>query len=346
MNEKYLEYIDNIRKNNINEDYLKEKLHLEKLAKQKRTKKIFLNISSTIILLFGVLTAFTFFSKENIFSNKLDFSTLSILGISTIALTATLLMKYLQTDNEDNNSEKYLKDIYLDELSELKYSIELLKNKAGKNQDTEKNISNIIDDYIKNKFTDSFIQNRIDSNYKEEAIKNNKVNNLINYIENKTNRLDDEILRLRKSANLNLVIGSLSTFIAIFCLLYEVFYNEIDFSNNVQILSHYIPRISLVLFIEIFAFFFLKLYKSNLFEIKYFNNEKTNIEFKIFSLKTAILYEDKEMINACISNFINIERNFILKKDESTIDLEKHKYDNINNTDLKDLILGILKTNK
>ncbi len=345
MNEKYFEYLENQRleNKNINDEYNKTKLLLEKLAKQRRIRSKLLGLSSILIVLFGLLLMISYFFKKEVFFKEIDSSTLSILVLSTIALTATLLMRYLRTDNEDNNSEKYFKDIYLNELSELKYNIEILKNKSGKNHDTEKNISNIIDEFIANKFTDSYIQNRIDSNYKDEAIKNNKVSSLINYIENKANRLDDEILRLRKSANLNLVIGSLSTLIAIFCLLYEVFYNEIDFKDNIDILSHYIPRISLVLFIEIFAFFFLKLYKSNLFEIKYFNNEKTNIEFKIFSLKTAILYEDKEMINACISNFIKIERNFVIKKDESTIDLEKHKYDNLSNNDLKELILGIFK---
>lgn len=274
----------------------------------------------------------------------MDIVSIVIVLVSIFIGIGIALMNYLQS-NDDNKKDNYIKEIYLNELSELKYNIEILKNKSGNGKETEININSIVEEAIQNKFSDRFIQNRIEENYKKEAIKDKKINNLIFSIESKSNRLDDEILRLRKSANLNLVIGTLSTFLAIFSLVYEVFYNEISFTNTTQILSHYIPRISLVIFIEIFAFFFLKLYKSNLFEIKYFNNEKTNIDFKVFSLKTAIYYEDTEMIKSCISNFIETERNFIIKKDESTIDLEKHKYDNLSNTDLKDMLLGILKTN-
>jgi len=344
MREDYYDYLEQERNSLERNEYLREKLLFERQAKLKRIRNRIISIISLVVLLLATLVIILyFFIKKDSFLSEFNSSSLSILGISAIALTGTFLMKYLQTNSDDYKSDKYIKDIYLDELSELKYNIEVLKNKTGKGQETEKNISMIIDEFIKTKFSDRFIQERIESNYKDDAIKNKKINNLINYIENNSNRLDHEILRLRKSANLNLVIGTLSTFLAIFCLVYEVFYNEISFSNNTQVLSHYIPRVSLVIFIEIFAFFFLKLYKSNLYEIKYFNNEKTNIDFKIFSLKTAIYYEDKDMINNCINSFINTERNFIIKKDESTIDLEKHKHDTMNNTDLKELILGLLK---
>lgn len=342
MREEYFEYLDEINSKKRNE-YLREKEFLEKQAKLKRLKnRVVLFMSMIVIFSTLIMFIYHLVSEEN-FLSELNTSKLTIIATIFTAAIGSLLMKYLQTNNNVDKSDKYIKDIYLNELSELKYSIEVLKNKSGKGQETEKNISSIIDEFIKTKFSDSFIQERIESNYKEEAIKNKKINNLINYIENNSSRLDNEIARLRKSANLNLVIGSLSTFLAILCLVYEVFYNEIDFAETTKVLSHYIPRISLVIFIEIFAFFFLKLYKANLYEIKYFNNEKTNIDFKIFSLKTAIYYDDKEMINNCINSFIKTERNFIIKKDESTIDLEKHKYDNLSNTDLKDLLLGFLK---
>ena len=339
MREEYFEYLDEINSKKRNE-YIKEKMFFEKQAKLRRFRNRILLISSLFILSTTlVLFIYYLIKKENFFT-EISSSSITIVGTTTLALIGTLLMKYLQTNSEVDKSDKYIKDIYLNELSELKYSIEILKNKSGKGQETEKNISGIIDEFIKTKFSDSFIQERIESNYKEEAIKNKKINNLINYIENNSNRLDNEIERLRKSANLNLVIGSLSTFLAIFCLVYEVFYNEINFSESTQVLSHYIPRISLVIFIEIFAFFFLKLYKSNLYEIKYFNNEKTNIDFKIFSLKTAIYYEDKEMINNCINSFINTERNFTEIGTELSKKLE-YKYPDKLENDIRKYLAGL-----
>ena len=83
--------------------------------------------------------------------------------------------------------------------------------------------------------------------------------------------------------------------------------------------------ISLSLFIEIFSFFFLKLYKSGLTEIKYFQNELTNIEMKFVSLDTALCTGEKDTITGVISEFSKTERNFILEKGQSTVELECSK---------------------
>jgi hypothetical protein len=347
MNDDYFEYLKEMRKTEKKLlDHKKEVLDTKAKINRFRARIYHIINILAIILVFLYLIAFLFFNDNSFFAviKKLDSSNITLIVLIMTVSAGFFLIRYLQTNSTVKDDD--FKDIYLNELSELKYNIEILKNKNGNGNETILNINEIIEEAIKNKFSDKYIEDRIEANYKDQSVKNRKINNLISYIENKSNRLDDEILRLRKSGNLNLVIGSLTTFLAILGLVYEVFFNEIDFKNNIQLLSHYIPRLSLLIFIEFFAFFFLKLYKSNLFEIKYFNNEKTNIDFKIFSLKTAIHFEDKEMINTCINNFIDTERNFIIKKDESTIDLEKHKYDNISNSDLKDLILGIIKNDK
>ncbi|NHN24297.1 hypothetical protein FIA58_001300 [Flavobacterium jejuense] len=347
MKEEYSDYINKIihEKSEI-EDLIEErKKKIEKFEKRNIRKKR-LSFFAGLFLSLSISLSIFFYFKENIIFDKTKSTTFLLALLSITIALGFYLMKYLQPNMIKKNSHNNFEKNYLEELSEIKYNIELLKKKSGKTEDTEININDIVEKAIENKFNDNYIEEKINSNFKEEAQKNKKNNSLLYYIESKSNRLDEEILRLRKSANLNLVIGTLSTFLAIFCLVYEVFYNGINFKNNVEILSHYIPRISLVIFIEFFAFFFLKLYKSNLYEIKYFNNEKTNIDFKIFSLRTAIQLDDKEMIKLCISNFIETERNFIIKKDETTIDFERHKFDNVNNSELKDLLLGVLKTNK
>ena len=121
-------------------------------------------------------------------------------------------------------------------------------------------------------------------------------------------------------------------------MIYEVFATEVDFSDSVKLLSHYLPRLSLIIFIEIFAFFFLRLYKASLFDIKYFNNEKTNIDFKIISLNVAILKQNDTLIQTTINELVKTERNFKLGKEESTVELEQLKTEKENNKLLSQIL--------
>ncbi|MBK1650538.1 hypothetical protein CKO36_18730 [Rhabdochromatium marinum] len=84
----------------------------------------------------------------------------------------------------------------------------------------------------------------------------------------------------------------------------------------------YLPKLSLVLLIELFAFFFLKLYRYSLMEVKYFQNEITSCEIKMMGLVASI---DSELKASVVDHFIAVERNFILKKDERTIDLAREE---------------------
>ena len=82
-----------------------------------------------------------------------------------------------------------------------------------------------------------------------------------------------------------------------------------------------------------FSFFFLKLYKSGLSEIKYFQNELTNVEMKFISLDISLRGKNTELISDVVSEFSKTERNFILNKGQTTVEIERGKLDNevINN---------------
>lgn len=102
----------------------------------------------------------------------------------------------------------------------------------------------------------------------------------------------------------------------------------IDNSKTLFILFliSFIPRLSVSIFIELFSFFFLRMYKRNLDEIKYLNNERTNIELKLIALESAILNKDDEnTLGKILIELSKTERNFILKKGESTVEVEKEK---------------------
>lgn len=80
------------------------------------------------------------------------------------------------------------------------------------------------------------------------------------------NRITRELFGLKVRSNWNLAIGSTISVIALIVL--GVFINSENFNDSdyLKVLVHFLPRLSLVLFIEIFALFFLRLYKLELFQ--------------------------------------------------------------------------------
>ncbi len=114
-------------------------------------------------------------------------------------------------------------------------------------------------------------------------------------------------------------------------------------SNEViSFLIHFIPRLTFVLLIELFAYFFLKLYKSSLSEIKYFQNEITNIEAKHLALRAAFLAGSVTLSNKVISSFVDTERNHILEKGQTTVDLERSRIDREQWTDVAKTLSSVL----
>jgi hypothetical protein len=148
-------------------------------------------------------------------------------------------------------------------------------------------------------------------------------------------RLGKEIDKLSRRANVNLTIGSLVTIVALMTLGLVVFQNTQHFESWMDMLYHYIPRLSLIIFVEVFAYFFLKLYKANLNDMKYYQNELTTVEMKLASITTAIHFGKDTDISSISSELSRTERNFILKKGETTVDIEKAKLDK---GDLKDIL--------
>jgi hypothetical protein len=90
-------------------------------------------------------------------------------------------------------------------------------------------------------------------------------------------RLHDGLSALGRRGNLNLVIGTLTTCAAVGLLIYMVLGHSMKTSSTPELLSYYIPRISTVVFVEIFGFFFLRLYKASLSDLKYYQNELTTL---------------------------------------------------------------------
>lgn len=97
-------------------------------------------------------------------------------------------------------------------------------------------------------------------------------------------RLRGEIGALANRGNLNLAIGAGVTIAAILVLVWVVFAQK-EIKDAAQLASFYIPRLTLVIFIEVFAFFFLKLYRATLGEMRAYQDELTALSLHQVALE-------------------------------------------------------------
>lgn len=167
---------------------------------------------------------------------------------------------------------------------------------------------------------------------------------LLEQFEQSRDRLSKELRALGYRGNLNLAFGAVMTAIGLTLLGWSVF-KEVtgDPRDPLLLLSHFLPRLTLVLLIELFAFFFLSLYKTSLQEIKYFQNELTNVEAKQIALITAIDHGDKETVTAMVESLAATERNHVLSKDQTTVELEKARLDRDGRGDILRTLQDLIK---
>ena len=152
-------------------------------------------------------------------------------------------------------------------------------------------------------------------------------------------RLDDELLALSSRGNLNLSLGVIVSVGGMAILAYFIF-TLASLEPQPGFSEYFIPRLSLVAFVEVFAYFFLRLYSSSLVEIKYFQNEITNIETRFFALKAALYTSNEKSIEEVIRHFAHTERNFVLQKGQTTAEIEHWKTEKRALTSFIPTILG------
>lgn len=136
------------------------------------------------------------------------------------------------------------------------------------------------------------------------------------------NRLRGEIYRLGSRANLNLAVGVVVCLAGFAVLGYYVFFEK-HLIDTAQEALQFAVRFCLVLFIEVFAYFFLNLYRGGLLDIKYFQNEITNATFRLMALEAAFVKADTATIKRLCEDMSKTERNIVLKKGDVPYDLRQ-----------------------
>ena len=295
----------------------------------------------------------------------------ALVAISLVLSGVAVLMIYLQTGFKSKTSSEidYVK--YEGELRNLRNRIEHSTSlSTGDVENIEEKLRSLQDQVDQN----SSIGEAITSEHKEELVgilkadilKNSNDNAFketlekikrevsnsnhlkeIDSVYSRTlERLYSEISALSRRGNLNLSLGIFTTIIGLGILGYFVL--EIDSipEDKMAFIAHFIPRLSLVILIEVFAYFFLKLYKSSLSEIKYFQNEMTNAEAKLVAIKCSIMTSDADSTAHVIKALSNTERNSILEKGQTTAEIEKSKIEQQNISTISDKVSNIINSKK
>jgi hypothetical protein len=153
-------------------------------------------------------------------------------------------------------------------------------------------------------------------------------------------RLLTEVHSLTQRGNLNLIIGSATSLIA-GATLWMLVAKVPEAITTTGFLVYYVPRLSVAIFIEAFSFFFLKLYKAGLADIKYYQNELTNLESRFLALELASLTpQSDDTMSSLLLDLSRVDRNVILKVGDSTVEIEKMK---LEQQDLRSIVEGVLK---
>ncbi|MES5099263.1 hypothetical protein ABUK73_13620 [Agrobacterium sp. BA1120] len=239
------------------------------------------------------------------------------------------ILSYLQQSRADRNGDSDLEENPNSELADLKRKVEALsreqtsgfskQERIALKKEALKSISDDLQAGLGAYWQRQFQQ--LDENLSGKKV-------LRATIVNSRIRLKKEISDLGRRANLNLTIGALISVCGIFFLGYSVLLasNELNGDVNIMHVSFkFVARLSVVAVVQVFAYFFLRLYRYSLYEIKFFQNELTNADLRFSALYSAICFGEKSSVLAIAKLLAQTERNFILKKGETTINLKREE---------------------
>lgn len=319
-----------------------------KLLKDKRTLVV---LGAT----FGVLSILLLFSEK--FGRivymiyGLDVSATGLPFVFILISGALFSLLYLQSGKggEASSEERPMLEALMSELNAHRHrtsieikgiieKLEVFESKSGLTIGEKENIINRIIEHANHDVVSS-IFNREATRFKEDLVAGLSIDRLTASSTAMIGRLKREVSDLRLRSNINLIIGMVITTIGVYLLwdtvsmidtstLLKALASEGEESNQKfvkNLVLPLIPRILLVVFVEVFAYFFLSLYKNCLSEIKHFQNELTNVESKLAAVEFSYMTKNQEGIKLAIEALSTTERNFILEKGQTTVELEKAK---------------------
>jgi len=125
----------------------------------------------------------------------------------------------------------------------------------------------------------------------------------------------------------NLFVGTILGGFGVF-VLYSTTNHYID-AETIELTDgfYFLSRFLLALLVQFLAYFFLALYRNGLQEVKFYRNELTNVSLMLAGFNIAWWKGNRDMLSSIVNRLIHTERNFILKKGETTAGLLQHSYE-------------------
>lgn len=254
-----------------------------------------------------------------------DFISSNPTVILTVIAVFTSLLAFLFLNNKDKskrtNSEEF--SILIREIADVREELHKT-NISNLNIESEKQAIVIeLHERIKREASEKILHDLMESN----AIRESYLR-IIRHMHSTIESIERDMLRQNIKSNFNLTLGlmfALFGMIVIFYFInpssfsfnisakeYEVNINHQDYSI-IRFLVEYLPKISIIIIIETFAYFFLRLYKSSLDYIKYLRNELTSIQHRFLAVEMSLFLHQgdsfMESMVSCISKLIDFEKN-------------------------------------
>ncbi|WP_049538588.1 hypothetical protein [Vibrio harveyi] len=260
-----------------------------------------------------------------------------LLAIVTMgSVVALLMVKFLTGSSLSSNRDEF----YKYELEHLRHELKVKIEKQGSpvSEEDELKLTEKVVSRINAEATEIYLEklkNEIkESEYRLDIYKRGQ---------STLERIYKEIDALGRRGTVNLVLGVITALSGVITLSFFVLAKEGTHTSLGEFAMEFLPRLSIVLIIEVFSYFFLRLYKTSLSEIKYFQNEATNIEHNFVALEAAIYINDKELINKCVHTFLAVERNPIMEKNQTTRELIQESSDTQNMPVSPDYLIKIIE---
>lgn len=260
---------------------------------------------------------------------QLNLSGLAYLPLSALIILLLILDYLNKTGTRNTNSNRTIsglrqKIINLEEAHKRTLSklTEIQSSNIRFNENKTEEVVHQFQQHIESKVSDSYLES-----LKEEILQR--------YIDEQPTleqraiferimiRLELEMETLRKRANLNLSLGLITALSGILLLGVLAYSNPINVLPQEQKLSHfaaaYFPKLSVAVFVELLALFFLKSYRTTLSEIRYFQNEATTIELRSICV-SSLDSDTPEFKQQLLLRLINDDRNKTATQDDLPIE--------------------------
>lgn len=204
-------------------------------------------------------------------------------------------------------------------LDSLHTAIEKGKLESALSEQERQQVISTISQTVKTQLNISLLE-MIESKYGSVVYRDKLGDKAEKLLNSTISRLESYNEDLKKKASVNLIYGIASTIGAIMLLVFVLMNTQAPETNSqIDTVFYYTSRLFLVLLVQGISIFFLNLYKSTLNNILYINNEITNHESKRDALVMSINGNSDDNLASVLVGLSSTERNFILKKGESSI---------------------------